>query len=77
MNEVYTYRDRRRAELAMQRRSINAYRRGKCSQFELRQLGDSGGLVGGYPGELQRRFPTWRIIGQWSAGYRVPQERGN
>ena len=70
MIEVNTYRARRQACTATARRSLNAYRRGKCSQFEVRQLG-ANGFVGGLCGDLAKRFPTFPILAQWSGGYRV------
>lgn len=69
---IQTYRDRRRAERACALRSLNASRRGECSQYELRQLGP-GGFVGGYAGDLAKQFPAAPIIAQWSAGYRVEE----
>jgi len=68
---MQTYRDRNRAERAIAKRSLFANQRGECSQYELRQLGDSA-FIGGTCGELATRFPRATIIGQWSAGYRVP-----
>jgi hypothetical protein len=67
---VQSYRDKRRAERATALRSLNAFRRGQCCQFELRQLGPNG-FVGGLCGELAAQFPGKAIVAQWSAGYRV------
>mgnify|MGYP001577518991 CR=1 FL=1 len=68
--KIQTYRDRRRAERACALRSLNASRRGECSQVELRCLGPNG-FVGGYPGDMAKRFPNAGIVAQWSGGCRV------
>lgn len=69
---IQTYRDRRRAERACALKSRNAHALRRNSQVELRQLGPNG-FVGGYPGDLAKRYPKGKIIGQWSGGYRVDE----
>ncbi len=69
-NAIQTYPDRRRAEKACALRSLNAYRAGRYSQYELRQLGPNG-YVGGPYHELATRFPQAKVVAQWSGGYRV------
>lgn len=69
--DVRTYTDLGCARRATALRSLLAAQRGEMSQAELRRSPAGDGFVGGAPGELQRRFPHWSIVGQWSAGYTV------
>ena len=68
--EVNTYRSTDKAIRATALRSRNASIRGDCSQFEVRQLGEEG-FAGGPTGEMAKRFPTARIVRQYSGGYSV------
>jgi hypothetical protein len=66
------YQNRATAEKNCAKRSLFAALSGRCSQFELR-TNDTGRFVGGPCGELAKQLSGWRIIGQWSAGYRQPK----
>lgn len=67
---IQTYRNLDRAKRAVSVRSRNANLRGDNSQYAIRQLGPSG-WVGGPWRELEKQFPSFPVVAQYSAGYSV------
>ena len=64
---INTYTNKAKAMKATALRSLNASRRGEYSQYEVRQLGN--GFIGGPINQTTKRFSSWKIVAQYSAGY--------